>query len=267
MAVSGITAFAIPIILFIYFRRKKRADILPFFVGCAVLLVFALVLESCLHQAVLKSPIGQKIMSNVWLYALYGGAAAALFEETGRLIAFKTVLRKRLNNNANALMYGAGHGGLEAAAIAGIGAINNIIYSEMLNSGSISTITDKLSGDAAAQFSNIVQQLITLPSYYFLFSGVERIFGAVLQISLSVLVWFAVKKRGKLHLFFIALAIHFTADAAVAVMSGYKFNTAALEAAIGVFSAATAIFVLWVWKKECSAEKHSAQSDDQSMLS
>ena len=37
MAVSLVIAFGVPIALFIYFRKKKGADILPFFIGCAVM--------------------------------------------------------------------------------------------------------------------------------------------------------------------------------------------------------------------------------------
>ena len=129
MAVSLVIAFGVPIALFIYFRKKKGADILPFFIGCAVMFVFAFVLEAYAHQAVFASEIGKKIQNNVFAYALYGGFMAGLFEETGRFLAFKTVLKKKLGNDANALMYGAGHGGFEAIYLLGITSINNIIYS------------------------------------------------------------------------------------------------------------------------------------------
>lgn len=89
MAVSCLIGFAIPLGLFIYFRKKKGADVLPFFVGCAIMLVFALILESMVHRVVLSSDIGSVIQGTIWLYALYGGAMAGLFEETGRFIAFK----------------------------------------------------------------------------------------------------------------------------------------------------------------------------------
>ena len=36
MFISCIVGFAIPIILFIYFRKKKHADIAPFFIGGVV---------------------------------------------------------------------------------------------------------------------------------------------------------------------------------------------------------------------------------------
>ena len=107
MALATLYSFAAPILLLIYYR-KKGADILPFFIGCIVFVIFALILESLMHQLVLKVlPVGKTILGNTLLYALYGGLAAGIFEETGRFLAFKTVLKKKLGNDRNALMYGA----------------------------------------------------------------------------------------------------------------------------------------------------------------
>ena len=130
MSITGLMAFAIPVALLLWYRKKKHADILPFFIGCAVMMAFALTLESIVHTIVLSTSPGQKIKSNIWLYALYGGAMAGLFEETGRWIAFKTVLKKRQGKNANALMYGAGHGGFEAAMIVGTAMISNLVMAD-----------------------------------------------------------------------------------------------------------------------------------------
>ena len=44
MALTGILCFVIPVALLLYLKTKKGADLLPFFVGCAVMLLFALVL-------------------------------------------------------------------------------------------------------------------------------------------------------------------------------------------------------------------------------
>ena len=114
MGVSLLVSVAIPLILFFYFRKKKRADILPFFIGCAVMVLFAFVLEGGLNFAVSRTALGDRLTRNVWALAIYGGLMAGLFEETGRFLAFRTVLKKYQYKDMNALMYGAGHGGIEA---------------------------------------------------------------------------------------------------------------------------------------------------------
>ena len=56
MAISCAICFLAPLALFIWLRLKKGADIYPFFVGCAVMLLFAFILESGIHNLVLSSP-------------------------------------------------------------------------------------------------------------------------------------------------------------------------------------------------------------------
>ena len=84
MIITCAISFGVPIALFIYLRLVKKADIYPFFAGCTVMLLFAFILESGAHSLVLSSPAGSAIKGNIWLYAIYGGFMAGLFEETGR---------------------------------------------------------------------------------------------------------------------------------------------------------------------------------------
>ena len=135
MAISCLFGFGLPIVLLLYFRKKFKADFMAFVVGGAVMFLFALVLEATVHQIILATPAGKAVLSSAILYAVYGGFMAALFEETGRFLAMKTILRPYQKKDVNALMYGAGHGGIEAAAILGIGMINNLIWSVMINTG------------------------------------------------------------------------------------------------------------------------------------
>ena len=108
------------------------------------MLLFAMVLEQFVHSVVLGSPAGIVIQENIWMYALYGSVMAGLFEETGRLLAMRYVLKKEHRNAHNALMYGAGHGGFEMFVILSIGMINNLIYSVMINLGQTQTLLEPL---------------------------------------------------------------------------------------------------------------------------
>ena len=138
--VNMILGVLIPIVLLVYFKKKYRTSIKSFLVGCAEMFLFAMVLEQLVHSVVLGSPIGIVIQENIWLYALYGSLMAGLFEETGRLLAMRYVLKKEHGNAHNALMYGAGHGGIEMFVVLSIGMINNLIYSVMINLGQTQTL-------------------------------------------------------------------------------------------------------------------------------
>ena len=249
MIITCAISFGVPIALFIYLRLVKKADIYPFFAGCTVMLLFAFILESGAHSIVLSSPAGSAIRGNIWLYALYGGLMAGLFEETGRYLAFSFALKKYRAKNVNALMYGAGHGGFEAIVIVGLTMINNIVWSIMINSGRIAELTGSLSGDQLAQAQQSIGLLISTPSYQFLLGGVERLFAILLHISLSVLVWFAVKWEGKLYLYPMAILLHFAVDAAAALLSGLGINVVVIEAVVAVLTTAVAFFARRLWRE------------------
>lgn len=248
MTISCLVGFGLPVGLLIFFRRKK-ADLRPFFVGCGVMLFFALILESAVHSILLSSPLGQVIQSSLLLYAVYGGAMAALFEESGRLIAFHFLLTKNQDKDINAWMYGAGHGGLESAVLLGLGMVNNLVYSAMINSGSAEAVLAALTDQARTQTEAALQTLVAAPPALFLAGGVERIFAVMLQLSLSVLVWFAAKQRKKGQgLFLRALLIHFGVDAVVVILSGLGLSVVLTEAIIGVMSLAALWYALSVWR-------------------
>ena len=249
MIITCAISFGVPIALFIYLRLVKKADIYPFFAGCTVMLLFAFILESGAHSLVLSSPAGSAIKGNIWLYAIYGGFMAGLFEETGRYLAFSFALKKYRAKNVNALMYGAGHGGFEAIVIAGLTMINNIVWSFMINSGRIAELTGSLTGDQLAQAQQSIGLLISTPSYQFLLGGVERLFAILLHISLSVLVWFAVKWEGKLYLYPMAILLHFAVDAAAALLSGLGVNVVVIEAVVAVLTTAVAFFARRLWRE------------------
>ena len=247
-ALSCLAAFGIPIALLLYFRIRKHADILPFFIGCAVMLVFALILESIVHNIVLNSVPGQKIRENIWLYALYGGMMAGIFEESGRFIAFKTVLRKKNGKDANALMYGTGHGGFEAMVLLGLSMISNIVMAVMINSGSIGAVAGALPDDARAQLQPLIDQLVSSSPYLYLAGIVERIFAIALHIALSVLVWFAAKNRKKIWLWPAAILLHAAVDDITVIVMQYTSSIPVTEASIGLMTVITVLIAVKVWR-------------------
>lgn len=105
MVISLLLSVGLPIFLCIFIYKKTKAWVPAFFIGCGIFVGFAMILEQICHAIVL-TVTGSVIRDNLWLYAIYGGLAAALFEECGRWIAMKFCLKKHLTRE-NALMYGA----------------------------------------------------------------------------------------------------------------------------------------------------------------
>jgi len=78
---------------------------------------------------------------------------------------------------------------------------------------------------------------------------VERLLAIALQISLSVLVWFASKWEGKLYLYPVAILIHFAVDTAAALLSGLGVNLLIIEGVVAILTAATALFAGRLWRE------------------
>ena len=246
MGLGALVCVLIPLALLLYYR-KKGADILPFFVGCGVFVVFALLLESLVHNLVLKAlPVGEKILGNTLLYALYGGLAAGVFEETGRFLAFRTVLKKRQGNDRNALMYGAGHGGIEAVLLLSATYISYLAMAFMINAGKTEVLTATLAGDALEQMKTLLNGLTENPAWVYLLAVVERVVAITTHICLSVLVWFAAKKPGKGWLYPLAILLHAAYDGA-AVLLAARLPLAAVEGCLVVMALGLVLLARRVW--------------------
>ena len=254
MGISIAGVVAIPIGLMIYLQKKHGCKIRAFLTGCLVMILFAFVLEAMVHNLVLPSALGERIQENVFLYALYGGLMAALFEETGRYLAIRHVLRKEQENDYNALMYGAGHGGIEAISVLGVAMVNNLVLSMMINSGSTESMTSAMGPEALTAFEQGVEALVTSPSWLFLIGFMERISAIILQLSLSVLVWYAVKAN-KRALFLLAIVLHLVVDfVSVLLSSSSNVHLMVVEAVIFGFALACAYLAYRVMAQNRAAD-------------
>ena len=250
MALSALIGIAIPAILYVIFR-KKGANHLPFWIGCITFVLFALVLEQLAYFFFMKTALWTTIVGNVWLLALVGGLFAGVFEETGRFVAFKTVLRKKRGNDVNGLMYGAGHGGVEAVILLSVSMVMNIIFSLQYNAGQSSA----LGGLDSAQ------ALLNTPFWTFLVGAVERISAVAIHVALSVLVWFAAKNGKKFWLFPLAIFLHLLVDAVAVVLSRSGVNVWIIEGAVYVLAIAFVLLAIVVWKKNHAAAVEEAPTE------
>lgn len=219
MAVGAVLGIAVPVCLAVWLMRKYRARLSTILIGAGTFIVFALVLESIVHQLVLKGPNGPAIMGNTLLFAVYGGLAAGVFEETGRFLSMKFLLKKEPSTALPGIAYGIGHGGAEMLIIFGITMISNLVVSALINAGLSGILFAKVPEDAAAQLQAQLNQLQTLGAGTLLIGLWERISALVLHLGLSMLVWVAVRKGGKwLWLFPAAVALHAIVDAGVVML-------------------------------------------------
>lgn len=245
----------VPIALMLFFKKNYRAGIKSFLVGCAVMLLFAMILEQLVHSVVLGSAAGIVIRGNIWLYALYGSMMAGIFEETGRLLAMRYVLKKEHGNVHNALMYGAGHGGLEMFTVLSIGMINNLVYSVMINMGQTQTLLEPLDEVSRSTLQAAFDTLIQTPSWHFLLSPVERFAAIIAQIGLSVIIWYAaVGKKVKIRFYILSIFLHAVLDGAAVLAAKSGIPLILVEALVWLITAGIVLIAGNIWKKEQSKD-------------
>ncbi len=248
MGVSAVVSFLIPVALYLFFRKRCGASGKAFWTGCGVFVIFALVLESAMHRLVLGSALGETIQNNILYYALYGGLAAGVFEETGRFLAMRHVLKQEHSIDANALMYGAGHGGAEAALLLGLTMVSNLVLSVMINSGAAEKLLGSVPAEALSQAQAQFTALIETQPTEFLLGILERLLAVTLHLSLSVLVWFAAAKKGSVWLFPLAILLHALVDGAV-VLCAQHLSAIAVEGVLALLTLCVLLIARGVWKR------------------
>lgn len=247
MGITLLIAMCMPMGLCLYYRCKCKAKISSFFIGCVIFVVSALFLEQLLHMVVLYSlgDISEAIKNNIWLTGIYGGLAAGIFEETGRLFAMKAFFKDE-RTKENALMYGAGHGGIEAIILVGLTSFSNMLTAISINNGSLQTAMDQ-----GLVKSEVIEQIAPLWEYSsieFLLGGFERVLAMILHLALSVLIFSCIRQK-KWQYYGLAVAIHAAIDFVAVVVNNY-FPTIVTELVIAAAVAGTVVFAYRIYQKE-----------------
>lgn len=209
MVISAIISIILPIGVGIYLYKKYRISFKAVGVGALVFFVFVMILEKLMHQYFLINNITTSIvLSDPWIYGLYGALVAGIFEEVGRFVGYKFLLKGHIERK-DGLAYGLGHGGLEAILIGGIASIQNLIFAMLINKGNLeNSLGTKLPKVAIEQLKS---GLISSSSYTFILGGLERAFALSIQIFLSLIVLYGIKEKKYIYLLY-AILIHAAID-------------------------------------------------------
>ncbi len=220
MLQTGVLAITIPVVLIVAWKMYTKRSLVPFWVGIMVFIAFSRMLEMIPHSLFLLSsnPISKAINGNVVLYVIYAATVAALFEETGRYLAFRFVLTKHPNKET-AVTYGIGHGGIECVLVLGVTYIQYYAYGQLINSGSMDKMLSAYkdssqSVDALNQLITNIKGVTKMTCYM---ADLERISAMMVQIALSILVFQAVYVAGKKYMYWVAVALHFLMDVPAAL--------------------------------------------------
>lgn len=215
LAVGAVFGFVIPAAAVILFKLKyKKTSVLSAVIGAACFILFALVLEQILHMVMLPLVTGSTVA-----FVIYGTLAAGVFEETGRFLTCKFFMKKR-SDNADAVMLGLGHGGIEAVILLGITMASYLSAAIMLNSMGFDAFAEMSQANTPELIELLKSQIDTIAACSLpqvLLSILERICAMTLHVSMSVVVMKAASVKGKLWLYPAAVVMHAVFDVPAAL--------------------------------------------------
>lgn len=269
MLQTGMLAITIPIVLIVAWKLRCRKSLIPFWAGMAVFILFAEGLENIPHTLFLMidSPISRTINGNVLIYALYAGLMAGLFEEVGRFVAFRLLLKK-YPEKETAVTYGLGHGGIECILVLGIGYLQYYVYGQLLNEGTLQKFLNADSTNPQAQevFQNLINALTSMKKTTCWLAGWERISALMLQVALSILVYQAVKFAQKNYLLWVSVVLHMAADIPAAFYQKGMLSLLPTEIIIFAFALAVFLYAIWTYQNMEPDAQQAAEEEKKHSL-
>lgn len=246
MFISGALCIVIPLAAMMIYKKKNRAvSISSFFIGGAVFILFALILEQILHYFMLPAVSG-----NTSAYVLYGAFAAGIFEETGRFAAFKTVMKKR-SDPKEAVMFGLGHGGTEAILLAGLSLLSNAVTAVMTNKMGLDAMVTMASAgnpESAGLVRSQLEAMAAMKAGVFLVSVFERIIAVTFHTAMSVMVFEGARVKGNGWLFPVCILCHAALDIPAALYQKQVISLYTAYIFMAIMTAAAVLFAVRSYK-------------------
>ena len=221
---SSIPALTITIFLLIvitvgffiywYMKNKQQINISYLIAGIVGFYVSARILELGVHYfcIIMDNPVSRFITGNTAAYVLYGVTMAGVFEECGRYIVLKYILKKN-RTPENSVLYGIGHGGFEILAvilpslITCLGCV--VIFSSMPLEAALKALN--ITEETASAALPVVQSAAAFDYGMMAMNVIERVFAMLLHISLTVIVFYGVVSGRKRYLP-LAILLHMLMD-------------------------------------------------------
>lgn len=211
-----LVSLLLPLFISIYLIIRSKSYFKPIIVGVLTFLIFQVFSRIYILQVILPTQVWYILFTYEYpiVYAFLLSLTAGLFEEIGRYIMMKYILRKM--DIKKALAFGLGHGGIEAILFVGIALV----------------LTNPMLIDS--------QQL--------LMSGLERFSAIIFHLGFSVLVYQMIFKSKKFNLLY-AISLHTLVNFVSVVLMMNGVNMWIIEGVLFFFAIIMIIFIKSQWRE------------------
>lgn len=216
LGVAAILLLVLPIIYVVVWKRRKKESVSwkPLLIGAVGFLVTVRVLELLVHVVCLMTdnPISRFINGNTVAYVMYGIAMAGIFEECGRYVIIKFMMKKNKTAD-NMVMYGIGHGGMEVWAVSLMTVVSYLAVGALVVSLGYEAALENLG--VTPELESMALPTLNIVSGFHIGTAllyvVERIFCMFAHIAFTLIVYKAIYSDKK-HYLWIAVLLHAVFD-------------------------------------------------------
>ncbi len=253
LVITVIVMIAIPVGFFLYWRRrhKQQTNIGYLIAGAVGFIVSARVLELGVHYFCIlaDNPVSRFINGSTAAFVLYGTVMAGVFEECGRHIVLKYIMKKN-RTRENAVLYGIGHGGIEILAVLLPAMITYLAVAVLFSQGDVESALNslKITEETAAAALPSVQAAAAFDYGIMAMNVIERLFAMLLHIGLTVIVYYGVinAKKGCLPT---AILLHMLMDTFPALYQRGAVPLWAVEVWAAVWTGVIVCFAVKLYRK------------------
>lgn len=250
-----------PLILILYMTRRLKTGWKIIGVG-ALIFIFVQILHIAflflINEPIKSLILGGDLPHNlqIAINAAILGILAGLFEETGRYLGFKHIMKEARTWNQG-VAFGAGWGGVESIIIGFLVSLSlvNLILIPNIDINTLnktSDLTPEQLGDVEKQLQLAEEQMSQLSWYDPLWGAVERIFAITLHIALTLIVLQCFIQNNRIFLG-AAIVLHSAVDFIVVAMVGLGLPLYSIEAVLFL----VALLSLWIIMR--LSDKHKYQ--------
>jgi len=266
LVASFIGAFAVDVVspvlvaLFIWRRWRPRGRV--WFYGAGVFLVFQVLTRiPALLFIQSQKAVQDALKESLALYVLFVLAislSAGLFEEGGRWLGYRYLVRER--TWPTALLYGAGHGGLESIGIGLLVGASLVGYMTLM--GMPAEVMRALPPERLEQIQAGQAAFTGLQGWEPLLGGWERLAAQAIQMALSLLVLQAFVRSARWWWY--ALAAHTGVDFSSVLLVRYATETWGQTTGMLIGEGLVTLYGLlavWIVVRLCRGDQQGVRSD------
>lgn len=240
-AIAALLIASVPVVAWFWLRRRFDLAWRDIGVGAAVFVVFALVLERTLHLYLLQlNPTTAHWLRMPALFVIYGALMAGLFEESGRWLGLRFLVRTP-GDAATPVAYALGHAGIEAWLVGAASQAQMVMFGIAANRGELES---RLAASGAEAMAGTIHAMLAQLSPWLALGAIsERVAAMLIQFTLTLAVWHAVRQR-RFVIVVLAMLLHALADLPAALYQVHVLPLAVTEA---IYAVAAVLLAATCW--------------------